>query len=202
MPIKKNFAVSVLNFDKIAEVNNIIPKYAKITMRSSSYLIFDKMPANLSDMPYDITIFQLEAEDETSLNSELNGLIEDLNKVDTDYALRDQDTGEMLVYVEFVGVLDIKFDNIKSIKPETYEKLDDLKDLKTELGICKGFKPDFRPIGSKSIENTYIKPESIYFYCHTQENLMKLRDLLTEKIMEIDSDFEIDFKQFSESDLY
>jgi hypothetical protein len=108
----------------------------------------------------------------------------------------------MLVYVEFVGVLHIRFDSLKIIKPGTYKKIDDLKDLNTDLGICKGFKPDFRPMESKPIENMKISPESIYIYCHSQENLLKLKNLLTEKILEIDSDCKIDFKQFSEADLY
>lgn len=202
MSIKKKFAVSILDFDRIPDINNIIMSHADITMRSSSYMIFHKTPVNLSEVPHDITLFQLEADDESSLNDKLNGLIEDLNNANTDYALRDQDTGKMLVYVEFVGVLHIKFDSLKTIKQGTYKKLDDLKDLKTDLGICKGFKPDFRPMESKPIKNMKIDPESIYMYCHSQENLMKLKNLLTEKILEIDSDFEISFKQFSEDDLY
>ena len=202
MSIKKNFAVSILDFDRIPDINNIIMSHADITMRSSSYMIFHKTPVNLSEVPHDITLFQLEAEDESSLNDELNELIKNLNEMNTDYALRDQDTGKMLVYVEFVGVLHIRFDSLKTIKQGTYKKLDDLKDLKTDLGICKGFKPDFRPMESKPIENMKIDPESIYMYCHSQENLMKLKNLLTEKILEIDSDFEISFKQFSEDDLY
>ena len=108
----------------------------------------------------------------------------------------------MLVYVKFVGILRIKFDKMKTIKKGTYKKIDELKDLNTEFGICKGYMPDFRPIESQPIENVNIKPESIYIYCHSQENLMKLKDILTEKIMEIDSDLEIDFKQYSEDDLY
>ena len=202
MPIKGNFAISILDFDKITDMNNIILKYAEITMQSSSYLIFDKQPINTNETPKDFTIFQLTAKDKTSLNEKLNELIKNLDQLGADYALRNQDTGEMLVYVEFVGVLNIKFDNLKTIKKGTYKKIDELKDLNTEFGICKGYMPDFRPIESQPIENVNIKPESIYLYCHTQENLLKLKDILTEKIMTIDSDFEIDFIQYSEDDLY
>lgn len=202
MPIKGNFAISILDFDKITDMNNIILKYAEITMQSSSYLIFDKQPINTNETPKDFTIFQLTAKDKTSLNEKLNELIKNLDQLGADYALRNQDTGEMLVYVEFVGVLNIKFDNLKTIKKGTYKKIDELKDLNTEFGICKGYMPDFRPIESQPIENVNTKPESIYLYCHTQENLLKLKDILTEKIMTIDSDFEIDFIQYSEDDLY
>ena len=202
MSIKENFAVSILDFDKITDMNNIILKYADITMQSSSYLIFDKQPLNTNEPPKDFTIFQLTAKDKTSLNKKLNEMIKNLDQLGADYALRNQDTGEMLVYVKFVGLLRIKFDKMKTIKKGTYKKIDELKDLNTEFGICKGYMPDFRPIESQPIENVNIKPESIYIYCHSQENLMKLKDILTEKIMEIDSDLEIDFKQYSEDDLY
>ena len=202
MSIKKSFAVSILDFDRISDMNNTIRKHAEITMRTSSFFIFDKQPIRRNEVPNDITIIQIESNNETGLKRKVNDLIEDLNKLNVDYALRDQDTGEMLVYVEFVGLLNIKFDNIKIIKKDTYKKIDDLKELDTEFGICKGFKPDFRPMESKPVENMNIKPESIYMYCHSEENLMKLKDLLTEKILEIDSDFEIDFKQYSEEDLY
>lgn len=50
-------------------------------------------------------------------------MLEDLNQIKVDYALRDEDTGEMIVYVKFVGALDIKFDNVEIIKEGTYKKL-------------------------------------------------------------------------------
>lgn len=171
-------------------------------MRLSSFIIFDKHPVNLSEIPYDITLFELESDDETGLNEKLNEMIENLNKITVDYGLRNQDTGEMIVYVEFVGVLDIRFDNIKIIEKDTYKKIDEMKDLKTEFGTSKGYKPHFRPIEGQFIENMDITPEKIYFYSHSQENLLKLKDLLTKKIIEINPDFEIGFKQFSEDDLY
>lgn len=201
MSIKKNFAVSILDFDKIADVNKIIMEHADITMRTSSFFIFDKQPIE-QNVPPDITIFQIEAEDKKGLDEKLNDLIENLNKLNVDYALRDHDTGEMLIYLEFVGALKIKFDNLKNLKKDTYKKIDDLKDFKTDLGICKGYKPNFRPMESQSIENMIIEPESIYLYCHSQENLFKLKDLLTEKILEIDPDFEIDFRVYTEDDLH
>lgn len=201
MSIKKNFAVSILDFDKIADVNKIIMEHADITMRTSSFFIFDKQPIEQNVSP-DITIFQIEAEDKKGLDEKLNDLIENLNKLNVDYALRDHDTGEMLIYLEFVGALKIKFDNLKNLKKDTYKKIDDLKDFKTDLGICKGYKPNFRPMESQSIENMNIEPESIYLYCHSQENLFKLKDLLTEKILEIDPDFEIDFRVYTEDDLH
>lgn len=200
MSIKRNFAVTVLDSENIKNVNEILNKRASITMQSSSHVYFDTQPISNTDIAQDITFFQIESEDETSAGKKLQSLIEDLDQLNIDYAIRDEDTGKMLAYVEFVGALDIIFDNVKFIKKGTYKKIDELKSYKSELGICKGYKPSFRPMESQSIENSDIKHESIYLFCHTQEDLLKLKDALSEKIMEIDSDFKVEFRQFMGED--
>ncbi len=86
---------------------------------------------------------------------------------------------------------------MKTIKKGTYEKIDELKSHKSEFGVCKGYKPNYRPIETQSIENKDIKHESIYLFSHSQEELLKLKEELIEKIMEIDSDLEIGFRQFT-----
>ena len=201
MSIKRNFAITIRNADKIDDMNDIIIKNANMTMKSSTHMYFNILPADGGDVINDLTFFQLEGDDEAILNEKLNKLIEELNKLKTDYGLRDEDTGEMIVYVKFLGVLTIKFDKLKIIKENTYEKIDKLKSFKTELGICTGYKPDFRPIEGQQVEKINIKPEKIYLYCHSDEDLMKLKDVLSAKILEIDSDLEISFKKYTESDL-
>ena len=178
----------------IESINRIIRKHADITMESSSHIYFDTQPVSSSDVVQDITFFTISSDDE------LEDLIEELDQLDTDYAIRDEDTGKMIVYVEFVGALDIIFDDLKTIHPGTYKKIDDLKSYKTEFGICKGYKPNFRPMESQSIEDKDIKAESIYMFCHSQENLMKLKEVLTEKVLEIDPDFRLEFRQFMGED--
>lgn len=84
------------------------------------------------------------------------------------------------------------------IKEGTYEKIDELKNLKSEFGICRGYKPNFRIIEGRHYENLNNKPEGIYLLCHSQENLMQLKELLCEKIMKIDPDLETEFTQFNE----
>ena len=200
MALKKNYAITVLDPEKIHEMNTIILKHAEITMQSSSHTYFDTQPIESDELVEDMTFFQLECEDKTTLDKKFKALTEELDQAITDYAIRDEDTGEMLAYLEFVGELDIKFDNIKIIKKGTYAKIDELKSLKTEFGICKGYKPNFRPMEGQPLENINNKPESIYLLCRSQENLMKLKALLSEKIMEIDSDFETEFVQFGEED--
>ena len=52
----------------------------------------------------------------------------------------------------------------------------------------------------EAIENKKIKPESIYLFCHSQEDLMKLKEMLYEKILEIDTGLEVEFRQFAGED--
>lgn len=197
MAIKKNYAITNLETEKIHDVNKIILKYATITFQSSSETYFNMAPIN-DEVIKDMTFFQLESEDEAGLNEKFKELTKEIDQLIRNYAIRDENTGELLVYLKFVGELSIKFDNMSFIKEGTYEKIDELKNLKSEFGICRGYKPNFRIIEGQYLENKYIKPEGIYLLCHSQENLMKLKELLSEKIMEIDSDFEIEFTQFSD----
>lgn len=198
MTLKRNFAVSVLDSEYITPINDAIGENCKIIMETSSHLYFDPQSVTSSDIAQYITFFQIESEEETGLNKKLDDLVENLNLLDVEYALRDEDTGEMIVSVKFAGVLDIMFDNIEIIRKGTYEKIDELKCFETELGICNGYTPKFRPDESQPVGDVKVKAERIYLICHSKEKLLKLKDQLSQKIMEIDSDFEIDFKIFTE----
>lgn len=180
----------------IQKMDEIIRKYANITTESSSHIYFNTQPVDSSEITHDLIFFQIEGEDENIIDEKLNELIGDIDGLKIDYSLRDEDTGDMIVYVKFVAALDIKFDKLKIIKKGTYKKIDELKSYKSDLGTCKGYRPYIRPLESKPLEIRNINPESIYLFCHSQEDLMKLKDELSEKIMEIDSDFEIGFRQF------
>lgn len=197
MIIKKNFAIAIMNTEKINTFDEIISEYGNITKKSFSHILFDTQPIDSSEITHDITFFQLEAEDESLLEEKLNKLIEELNDLNSDYTLRDEDSGKMLITLDFVGMLKIKFDNIEIIKEGTYKKIDKLKQSKTEFGYCKGYKPDFRPIESKLIKNVKVEPEKIYLFSDSRENLSKLTDHLSEKIMEIDSNLELQFIPFT-----
>ena len=198
MAIKKNYALTNLETEKIQDVNKIIRKYASITFQSSSHIYFDMEPTNPNEIIEDMTFFQLESEDETGLDEKFKELTKEINQLIRNYAIRDEDSGKLLVYLKYVGELSIKFDNMTVIKEGTYKKIDELKNFKTELGICRGYKPNFRLMEGQQIENMTNKPEGIYLLCHNQENLMKLKELLSEKIMEIDPDLKIDFTQFND----
>ena len=182
---------------KIPDVNNIIRKYSTVSFRSSSHIYFDMEPVN-NEVIEDMTFFKLEAEDESSLDEKFKELTDEIDQIISNYAIRDENTGELLVYLKFVGELSIKFDNMHFIKEGTYEKIDELKNLKSEFGICRGYKPNFRLMEGQHYENLNNKPEGIYLLCRSQENLMQLKELLSEKIMEIDPDFVIEFTQFDD----
>lgn len=198
MSIKRKFSIAIVDSGRIDEVNQIISKHSNLTLRSSSHHLFFISPINEDDIKKDITFFEIESEDESSLNNELDELIKNLDKINAKYSLRDEDTSKMIKSVEIVGAFDIKFDNIKVIKEGTYAKIDEIKNLKTEFGICKGYKPYCRALESKSIENLDIQPESIYLFCDTKEELSNLIDVLTKKVNEIDPELETGFRSLTE----
>lgn len=197
MTIKKKIAIAILDSEKIYDVNKIISEYTDEVIRRSSHVYFDTQPLNYDELYRDMAFFKLEAEDDINLDKKLNDLIKNINQITTEYTLRDEKTGQMIVSYKFVGSLDIKFDKVKIIKKDTYKKIDALKTLKNEFGICKGYKPDFRPVESQPIEDMDIKPEHIYVLCNSSEDLSKLKELLTEKIMEIDPSLVIEYRQFT-----
>lgn len=197
MSSKRNFAIRIFNSDKITEINSIITDYGEITTKSSSHMLFNTVPISDNDIAEDITFFSLKSEDEDSLNSKLDELISEINKLNTEYTLMDSDSEEMIMSVKYVGAFDIKFDHIESIKKGAYEKIDKLKQLKSEYGICKGYKPSFHPIETTPIKKDNVKKETIYVFCNSEENLSELKELLTQKVKEIDPDFEVGFRLFT-----
>lgn len=196
MVIKKNCSLAIVDIEKIDEINKVIIKYATHLQNYSTHLYFNLDPIHSADINSDITLFRLESEDESSLDKKLNDLIEEMNQLNTGYAIRDEDTHEMIVEIEHLMALRIKFDNVKSIKKGTYEKIDGLNHLKTEFGICKNYNPNFRPVENMSIENMKIEPETIYLFSDSAENLSKLKAFVFEKIMEIDPNLEIEIEPF------
>lgn len=197
MSIKTKFSIAIMDTEKISEINKIIMRYSDKLTQTSSHILFNTQPINLIDIVQDLTYFHLSAETEDEIDEKLNELIEKLNELNTDYSLRNEDTGKMLEHVKCVGALDIKFDNIDVILEGTYKKIDSLKYTKTEFGYCKGYKPQFRPLESQSIKGKAIKNETIYLFSKTPENMLKLREYLSEKIMEINSDLIIEHRQFT-----
>lgn len=196
MAIKKKYSIAIVDIGKIDEINKIVIKYATTIKQYSTYFYFNRDPIHVDDISMDITFFQLECESQADIDRTLNDLIEEVGQLNTEFAIRDEDTHEMIVAIEHVIALDIKFDDVKFLKEGTYKKIDEINHLKTEFGICKNYNPNFRPLENTSIENTDVGAETIYLFSDSAENLSKLKAFITEKIMEIDSNFKIDVKQF------
>lgn len=196
MSIKRNYVVGIIKDEDIDKVNEIIFQYAAVSKESSSHMYFVKQPINPNHIVFDVTFFQLQSKNENELNEKLNNLIKDLDSLNTDYVLRDEQSGELLVIVDFGGKLIVKFDKLETIHNGTFKKIDGLKALKTDIGYSKGFKPNFRPIEGNSIENMEVNPEIIYTISDSEENLSKLNEYISRKVLEIDSDFELEFVRF------
>jgi hypothetical protein len=193
---RTNFAIAIMDYEKIDEINRIIGKFAKIARETSSHILFDTMPVAPSEITHDLTFFQIETDDDFILNKKLKDMISNLDESNTDYILRNEDSGELVVFPEYVGSIRIKFDNLEIVKKGTYKRIDELKLLKTEMGYCKGYKPKFRPIEENPIEGKAIKDETIYLFSDSSENLLKFNDFLCEKVMEIDEKFELEVETF------
>lgn len=199
MSNKCSFSIAIMNPKDIQDINQIIVKYADTTLNSSSHFYFDKQPINFNQIHHDFIFFQISYENESFLNEKLEKMIGELDKLNTDYILRNEKNGKMLVFLDFSGELIIKFDNLNIIKKDTFKKIDELKLIKNEFGYCKGFKPTFRPMELKPIDSTHVKPEKIYLFSNSSENLLKLKEFLSKEIMKIDSEFELDFTVYSKS---
>lgn len=186
-----------MDTEKISEFNEIVKKFAKTFRQTSSHVLFNVYPVDPTDVVLDLTFLQLESDNKDNLDKKLNELIEELNTLGADYCLRNEDTGETLEYVKYVGAVDIKFDNMKVIPKGTYKKIDALKYTKIDVGYSKGYKPAFRPLETTDIGNKEVITEHIYVFSNSKENMEKLREYLFEKIKEINPDLIIEHRQFT-----
>lgn len=196
MTIKRKYVIGIINDEKISEVNNILHKYVSLTKESSSHMFFMKQPIDPSKVSQDVTMFTMESESDEKMDEKVKDLIDELGGLNTDYVLRDDETGDLLVTVGYGGQISIKFDHVESIPKGTFEKIDELKSLHTDFGYCKGFKPNFRPLEGVSVVDLEIEPEIIYIVADSEENLFKFRDYVIQKVKEIDPTLKTKFTLF------
>ena len=196
MAIIKKFSLVILDLERISDINKVLVEYADSTTQGSSHVLFDIEPVNTFDTTLDLSFFRICGTDEKEIKDKLNQLIDKLNQLDTDYGIMDNETEEMITTITCAGAFDIKFDNLKVIPEGTYEKIDALKNIKTEFGYCKGYKPGFRAVESKDISDIDVPLETIYYLSRTAEEYAKLKECLTEKIMEINPDLIIEYGEY------
>ena len=201
MTLTKNYSIVILDHTKIDDINKIIVKYSDSSVQSSSHVLFDIEPINVSDITEeDLTFFKISGENETEVNEKIKELIGSLNELDTDYAIRNDETHGSFTNIKSIGALDIKFDTVKIIKKGTYKRIDELKNTRTEYGYCKGYKPAFRPLEGNSIEHLKVKTEKIYLFSNSEENMNRLKKMLSEKITDIDSDLLLECRVYPVND--
>lgn len=194
MPIKQKFNIQIYNKDKINQISSIITDFGKIISRSSSVMFSTKIQINPDEIVYDSIIFQLESESEKSLDELLNKLCEDIDDLNAIYVLKNFETKEVIVYPnKFLGKIIVRFDNLKTIKHGTFDKLDKLKGLKTSCGYCRGVNPLFRPIETMSVEHMEVSPEIIYLVSNSSGNLEKLREYVFDEVRKTDSNIDVEF---------
>lgn len=196
MSVRRKYTLGVINDEYAAQFESIVSKYATRSTESSSHMYFGRQPINSDEFSQDVLFFQLEGESESMLDKKVNDLIGELNEFDADYVLGDDETGELLVTVSYGGQIVIKFDNVDFIEKGTFKKIDELKVLRTDYGYCRGYKPIFRPIEGNHVDSKNLQPEVIYILANSGENLLKLRDFLTEKVKAINPDFKVEFTWF------
>lgn len=196
MSVKRNFVIGIFDEKSTPRFESIVSRYASQYSLSSSHMYFAKQPIDSNEFSDDVIFFNMESENESVFEKKVNDLIGELNGLDVDYILGPDHPGKLLVTLDCGGQIAVKFDNLKTLEKGTFKKIDELKILRTDFGYCKGFKPNFRPIEGNSTENFEIEPEIIYIVSDTEENLFKLRDYVTDRVMEINPDFEVEFTLF------
>lgn len=196
MSVKRNFVIGIFDEKSTPRFESIVSRYASQYSLSSSHMYFAKQPIDSNEFSDDVIFFNMESENESVFEKKVNDLIGELNGLDVDYILGPDHPGKLLVTLDCGGQITVKFDNLKTLEKGTFKKIDELKILRTDFGYCKGFKPNFRPIEGNSTENFEIEPEIIYIVSDTEENLFKLRDYVTDRVMEINPDFEVEFTLF------
>ena len=192
MSVKKSYTVGIMDERKINKINEVISKFAEVTIQSSSHRYFDKQPIDANEVVLDVTFFQLKSDDEKSCDDKLSELIKNLDELNAEYILMDEEDKHMIVTVDYAGYIIVKFDKISFIKPKTYDFIDEIKTMKTDIGYCKGFKPQFRPI-KEDLSEVLVNSEMIYLVSDSSENLKKFKDLISQKLLEFEPDFELEF---------
>ncbi len=196
MTITKKFHLIIFDTEKIEDFNKIVFEYADSIAQSSSHSLFAASIVNATVTSQDLTYFYLSGEDETKVDDKLQELIGELDKLNSYYSITDDENGEVYSIIETVAALDIKFDNLKIIPKGTYQKIDELKNTIIEFGYCKGYNPQFRIVEGNPIGDLEVQPETIYLFSDSDEHMKNLQNFLTERIMEIDTDFIVENRIF------
>lgn len=183
MYTKNEIIIEINDMAKYDEISKIINKYCKLQIEESENL---NTTRKNDDNKYKIAIYKFKR------GYCADNLIKDLKMLCKYITFKNPDSKKVL---EYKGTLKIKFDNIKYLQPDTLKKLDNLKKLKMEIGYCKGTKPFTRPMATtQHFEPEYY--ELIYIFSESIENLLDLKLIVENKVLEIDSNLKVEFRLF------
>lgn len=181
---KNEIIIEIDNMAKYDEITFVISKHCKLQSGGPKDLYIRGNSNN--DYRSEFGIYKFIE------NHNVNDLIGDLRMLCKYVTFKDIDSKKMLQYI---GTLIISFDNIKFLKSGTLKKLDELKTLKTDLGSCKGNKPFLRPMETCHLVNlNYF--ELIYLISNSIDNIIELEKLVENKVLDIDSNFKVEFRLF------
>lgn len=179
---KNKLIIEIDDMDKFNETMAIVTRHCELQMGRSGDFDIQGKSNNDNKVKFGIYKFY---EKHT-----LKDLINELGELSKYLTFKDVDSKEILPYI---GRIIISFDKIESIKVGTYDKLDELKVLKTEFGYCKGYKPNIRLMEATYAVNMGYS-EVIYLVSDSLENLIKLDSIIENKLLTFDSDFELNFE--------
>lgn len=187
---KNKIIIEIDDMTKFNEINTIITKHCELEMGGPKD--FDIPGNSNADYRAESGLYKIVE------NHTFNDLIKELGPLCKYITFKDVDSKEVLQYI---GKLIIRFDKIKHLKVGTYDKINEFNGLKNELGCCK--KQDLNPngvIGPKPLEGTDARfmsySEVLILVSESLDNLVKLDLLIENKLLEFDSNFELNFELF------
>ena len=107
MTAVKKLSIVIMDHPYIHDINHIIVKHSDTSAQSSSHVLFDVEPVNMTDVAEDLTFFTMSAEDEAALDKKVDNLIEELNTLNTDYSIRNMETNNFYTTIKSVGRLSL-----------------------------------------------------------------------------------------------
>lgn len=176
---KDKIIIKINNSDKYPEIKDILNKFCDFSSESEN--LSKRYGKKENQIKHGVYKFKE--------NHTLKELIKNLGKLCKYVTFKDIDSNKKLPYI---GKLTIRFDKIDYVKTGTLNKIDELKKFKSDLGYCRGFKKNFRPM--ETSDARFINyAEYIFLVSASLENLLKLNLLLEDKLLKFDSNFELDF---------
>ena len=184
MYAKNEIIIEINDMSKYDEISTIINRYCKL--QSGELNDLGSLEKDNKDYIPEFGIYKFKE------GHNVKDLIKDLKMLCKYITFKDRDSKKILQYI---GTLIISFEDIKFLQPDTLKQLDKIKVLKTEFGYCKGNKPFIRPMETTHLMDVGYS-ELIYLISDSVDHIIDLKLLVENKLLEIDSNFKVEFRLF------